>query len=46
LQDLENNLLIDLENGTDYVDALKVKANSLKELLAVGKAVKDVWKTL
>lgn len=37
---LEDNLIIDLENGTDYVDALKVKANSLQELLDVGKAVK------
>lgn len=41
---LENNLIIDLENGTDYVDAMKVKANSLKELLAVGKAVVDAGK--
>ena len=29
---LENNLLIDLENGSNYVDALKIKVNSLKEL--------------
>lgn len=29
---LENNLIIDLERGTDYVDALKVQANNLKEL--------------
>jgi hypothetical protein len=36
---LENNLIIDLENGTDYVDALKVKANNLKELLDIGKQV-------
>ena len=25
---LENNLLIDLENGSNYVDALKIKVNS------------------
>src|SRR6476646_10472202 len=37
---LENNLIIDLENGTDYVDALKVKATSLTELRAVGDAIK------
>ena len=36
---LDNNLIIDLENGTDYVDALKVKANNLKELLDIGKQV-------
>lgn len=41
---LEGNLIIDLENGTDYVDAMKVKANSLKELLAVGKAVEEAGK--
>ena len=41
---VENNLIIDLENGTDYVDAMKVKANSLKELLAVGKAVEEAGK--
>ena len=37
---LENNLLIDLENGADYVEALKVKINSLQELLDAGKAIK------
>jgi hypothetical protein len=41
---LENNLIIDLENGTDYVDALKVKANNLKELLAIGKQVIEAGK--
>jgi len=41
---LEDNLLIDLENGSDYVDALKVKANSLKDLIAIGKKVKDAGK--
>jgi hypothetical protein len=38
---LENNLIIDLENGSDYVDALKVKANNLQELIAIGKEVKN-----
>jgi hypothetical protein len=38
---LEDNLIIDLENGSDYVEALKVKANNLQELKAVGKAIKD-----
>jgi hypothetical protein len=29
---LENNLLIDLEHGADFVDALKVNANNITEL--------------
>jgi hypothetical protein len=37
---LENNLIIDLENGTDFLDALKVKVNNLQELLDTGKAIK------
>ena len=41
---LENNLLIDLENGADYVEALKVKITSLKELLETGKAIKEAGK--
>jgi len=41
---LENNLIIDLENGSDYVDALKIKVNSLQELLDAGKAIKEAGK--
>lgn len=41
---LENNLILDLENGTDYVDALKVKINNLQELLDAGKAIKEAGK--
>ena len=41
---LEDNLIIDLENGSDYVDALKVKINSLQELLDTGKAIKEAGK--
>ena len=37
---LEGNLILDLENGSDYVEALKVKINSLQELLDTGKAIK------
>lgn len=40
LANLENNLIIDLENGSDYVDALKVKVNNLEELIATGKQIK------
>ena len=41
---LENNLILDLENGTDYVDALKININSLQELLDAGKAIKEAGK--
>ncbi len=37
---LEDNLILDLENGTDYVEALKVKISNLQELLDTGKAIK------
>jgi hypothetical protein len=37
---LEDNLILDLENGADYVEALKVKINNLQELLDAGKAIK------
>ena len=38
---LEGNLIIDLENGADYVEAIKVKANNLHELKEIGKAIKE-----
>jgi hypothetical protein len=41
---LDNNLILDLENGADYVDALKVNINSLQELLDTGKAIKEAGK--
>lgn len=37
---LPNNLIIDLEDGSDFVDALKVKVNSLEELIDIGKQIK------
>ena len=37
---LEDNLILDLENGADYVEALKVKITNLQELLDAGKAIK------
>ena len=39
LSQLENCLIIDLEDGSDMVSALKVKANSLAELAEIGKAI-------
>ena len=37
---LDNNLILDLENGCEYVEALKVKISNLQELLDTGKAIK------
>ena len=39
LSQLDNCLIIDLEDGSDMLDALKIKANSLKELQAVGTEI-------
>jgi len=39
LSQLDDCLIIDLENGSDMLDALKIKANSLKELADVGRAI-------
>jgi len=39
LAKLEGCLIIDLEEGSDMVDALKIKANSLRELSQIGKAI-------
>lgn len=38
---LENNLILDLEDGSDYVSALKIKVTSLNELRDIGKQIKD-----
>ena len=44
LSTLENNLILDTENGSTYVDALKVKVNSLKDIKEVVKAIKEAGK--
>jgi energy-coupling factor transporter ATP-binding protein EcfA2 len=44
LAQLDNCLIIDLENGTDYVDAMKVKANSVADIAKIGKAITDAGK--
>lgn len=41
LSTLENNLILDMENGSTYVDALKVKITSLKDLKEVCKAIRE-----
>lgn len=44
LSTLENNLILDFENGSTYVSALKVKINSLQELKEVIKAIREAGK--
>lgn len=39
LSTLEDNLIIDLEDGSDYVEALKVKVHSVNELNALCKEI-------
>jgi len=34
-------LILDLEKGSDYVDALKVQANNIDEIKKIGTAIKD-----
>ena len=41
---LKNNLILDLENGSEYVEALKMKITNLQELLDAGKAIKEANK--
>ena len=39
LSNLDNCLIIDLEQGSDMVEALKIKAKNLSELAQIGKAI-------
>jgi len=41
---LENNLILDLEHGTDFLDALKLPISNLQGLLDTGKAIKEAGK--
>jgi hypothetical protein len=41
LANLDNCLLVDLEDGSDYVSAMKVKARSIDDIKKIGKAIKD-----
>ncbi len=41
LAELPNNLIIDTEEGSDYVSAMKVKISSIKDINEVCKAIKD-----
>ncbi len=42
LAELENNLILDLEEGSDYVNALKIKVKNLDELIKVGTQIKEM----
>jgi hypothetical protein len=39
LSELDNCLILDLEGGTDFLDALKVKASSVADINEIGKAI-------
>ena len=39
LSQLDDCLIIDLEDGSDMIDALKIKVNNLKELADVGREI-------
>ena len=41
---LDNCLIIDLENGTDYLEAMALKANNLKELSEIREAIEEAGK--
>jgi len=41
LSKLENCLILDTEQGTDFVSAMKVQVNSLPELMSTMKAIRD-----
>ena len=38
---LENNLILDLEEGSDFLEALKVKISGYKDILDIGKKIKE-----
>ena len=41
LAELPNNLIVDTEKGSKYVEALKVQVNSIKEINELCKAIKE-----
>lgn len=36
---LDNCLILDLESGTDYIDAVKIKASSVEDIKAIGEQI-------
>lgn len=41
LAGLDNNLMLDLEDGTDFVSAMKVKIKSIEDIKKVGAKIKE-----
>ena len=41
LAQLDGCLLLDLEDGSDFVDAVKMQARSVEEIAEIGQAIKD-----
>lgn len=41
---LDNNLILDLEDGTDFVDALSVKIKSINDIQTIGEEIKAAGK--
>lgn len=44
LAQLPNSLIIDLENGSDYVSGRILKANSVEDIKTIGKAIEEAGK--
>lgn len=44
LATLPNNLILDLEQGSRYIEGLKIQANSLSEIKEIVRAIKDAGK--
>lgn len=42
--ELEKSLILDLENGSDFLDAVKLKANDLDGIVKIGEAIKKQGK--
>lgn len=44
IAELDNCLILDLESGSDYVDAIKLKATSVQEIKEIGQAIIEAGK--
>ena len=44
LSQLDNCLIIDLEDGSDYVDALKLKAKTVSDIVTIGNMIIEAGK--
>lgn len=44
IAELPNCLILDLESGSDYVDAMKLKASSVDEIKEIGQAILEAGK--